>query len=52
MQLGNQDNNYAPPYYTNLHLVLAIMYSKNRHKHVTQMKCRRHDEPKTNNGNV
>ncbi len=52
MQLKNQNNNYAPLYHTNLHLVLAMMYSKNRYKHVTQMECKRHDEPKTNNCNV
>lgn len=28
MQLGDQDNNYAVLYHTNLHLVLAIMYLK------------------------
>jgi len=56
MQLGNQDilylSNYAPPYHTNLHLVLAIMYIKNRYKHITQMECKTHDEPKTNDCNL
>jgi hypothetical protein len=52
MQLGDQDNNYAALYHTNLHLVLATMYLKNRYKHLTQMECKRHDEPKTNNCNV